>query len=477
MNEEKLRDFTASRVAHWNEIARKRRDPSPFGREYYRRLFAIYGQLIPPGLRVLDVGSGSGDLLAALRPSVGLGVDLSPEMVSRARERHPDLRFVVADAHRLGRVEGPFDAIVLSDLLNDVWDVQGALEELQRLCTSATRLVLNVYSHVWEVPLRIAAAGGLARPKLQQNWLTVEDISNLLDLSGFELVSHREEILFPVPIPGLRTLANAVLVKLWPFRYFALTSIVVARPVPRVAADARSTVSVVVPARNEAGNIERIVGEVPEMGGGTELVFVEGHSTDGTFAAIEAAVRAHPERTMRLYRQTGAGKGDAVRLGFEKSTGDIVIILDGDLTVDPGALPRFYEAVRSGRGEFINGVRLVYPMEKQAMRPLNFLGNKFFSLAFSWLLGQPIKDTLCGTKALRREDYARIARNRRYFGDFDPFGDFDLLFGAAKLNLKIVELPVRYGARRYGTTNIRRWRHGWMLLKMVAFAARRIKFV
>lgn len=477
MNEEKLRDFTASRVAHWNEIARKRRDPSPFGREYYRRLFAIYGQLIPPGLRVLDVGSGSGDLLAALRPTVGLGVDLSPEMVSRARERHPDLQFVVADAHRLGCVEGPFDAIVLSDLLNDVWDVQGALEELQRLCTSATRLVLNVYSHVWEVPLRIAAAGGLARPKLQQNWLTVEDISNLLDLSGFELVSHREEILFPVPIPGLRTLANGVLVKLWPFRYFALTSIVVARPAPRVAADVRSTVSVVVPARNEAGNIERIVDEVPEMGGGTELVFVEGHSTDGTFAAIEAAVRAHPERTMRLYRQTGAGKGDAVRLGFEKSTGDIVIILDGDLTVDPGALPRFYEAVRSGRGEFINGVRLVYPMEKQAMRPLNFLGNKFFSLAFSWLLGQPIKDTLCGTKALRREDYARIARNRRYFGDFDPFGDFDLLFGAAKLNLKIVELPVRYGARRYGTTNIRRWRHGWMLLKMVAFAARRIKFV
>ena len=180
---------------------------------------------------------------------------------------------------------------------------------------------------------------------------------------------------------------------------------------------------------------------------------------------------------MKLYRQTGAGKGDAVRLGFEKAAGDILMILDGDVTVDPAALPRFYEAIRGGRGEFINGVRLVYPMEKEAMRPLNFLGNKFFSLAFSWLLGQPIKDTLCGTKALHREDYARIVRNRHYFGEFDPFGDFDLLFGAAKLNLKIVELPVRYGARRYGTTNIRRWRHGWMLLKMVAFAARRIKFV
>ena len=166
-----------------------------------------------------------------------------------------------------------------------------------------------------------------------------------------------------------------------------------------------------------------------------------------------------------------------MRLGFEKASGDILMVLDADLTVDPATLPRFYEAIRAGHGEFINGVRLVYPMEKEAMRPLNFLGNKFFSLAFSWLLGQPIKDTLCGTKVLRREEYERIVRNRHYFGEFDPFGDFDLLFGAAKLNLKIVELPVRYSARSYGTTNIQRWRHGWMLLKMVVFAARRIKFV
>jgi glycosyltransferase involved in cell wall biosynthesis len=274
-------------------------------------------------------------------------------------------------------------------------------------------------------------------------------------LSGFEMVSHRDEILFPVPIPGLRALMNEYAVKLWPFRYFALTHVVAARPAPQASA-AKPTVSVVVPARNEAGNIERIVNEVPEMGAGTELVFVEGHSTDDTFATIEAAMQARPGRKIRLYRQTGSGKGDAVRLGFEHASGDVLMVLDGDLTVDPAMLPRFYEALRSGRGEFINGVRLVYPMEKEAMRALNFLGNKFFSLAFSWLLGQPIKDTLCGTKVLRREDYARIARNRRYFGEFDPFGDFDLLFGAAKLNLKIVELPVRYGARRYGTTNIER---------------------
>jgi SAM-dependent methyltransferase len=470
------KNYTASRVAHWNAIARERREPSLFGAEYYRRLAAIYGQLIAPGRRVLEIGSGSGDLLAALRPATGIGVDFAEQMVAWARERHRGLRFEVADAHGLDGIEGPFDAIVLSDLLNELWDVQAALGGLRRLCATGTRVVLNVYSHLWEAPLRLAAACGLARPKMQQNWLTLEDVNNLLVLSGFEMINHRTEVLFPVPIPGLRALANEYAAKIWPLRYFALTHVVVARPAPRDAAR-QPTVSVVVPARNEAGNIERIVREVPEMGGGTELIFVEGHSADETFAAIDGAIQANPARAISLHRQTGTGKGDAVRFGFEKATGDILMVLDADLTVDPSMLPRFYEALQSGRGEFINGVRLVYPMEEEAMRTLNFLGNKFFSLAFSWLLGQPIKDTLCGTKVLWREDYARIVANRSYFGDFDPFGDFDLLFGAAKLSLKIVELPVRYGARRYGTTNIQRWRHGWMLLKMVVFAARRIKFV
>ena len=153
------------------------------------------------------------------------------------------------------------------------------------------------------------------------------------------------------------------------------------------------------------------------------------------------------------------------------------MILDADLTVAPEDLPRFYEVLYSGKGEFVNGVRLVYPMEKEAMRLLNLIGNKFFSLAFSWLLGQSIKDTLCGTKVLWKADYRMISANRAHFGDFDPFGDFDLLFGAARLNLKIVDLPIRYRERTYGTTNIQRWKHGWLLAKMVLFAAGRIKFV
>jgi SAM-dependent methyltransferase len=470
--------FNATRIRHWDEIATSSPEPAGFGAEYYRRLAEVYRFLVPPGQRILELGCGGGDLLAALEPAYGVGVDFSPAMVEVASSRHRALHFIEADAHALSAVRGPFDVVVLADLLNDVFDVQTLLQEVRRLSKPTTRVIINSYSHLWEGPLRLATALGLARPKLDQNWLTVQDLSALLSLSGFEIVDHRQEVLLPVPVPGLRALANRYLVKLWPFRHLALTNVVVARPVPDARElPAKPVVSVIVPARNEAGNIGRILAEVPQMGGGTEIVFVEGHSTDKTFETIESAIAARPGSNARLYRQGGKGKGDAVRLGFENAKGEILMILDADLTVAPSDLVRFYDAIAAGKGEFINGVRLVYPMEDEAMRFFNLIGNKFFSWAFSWLLGQPIKDTLCGTKVLWRADYLRIAANRSYFGDFDPFGDFDLLFGAAKLNLKIVEIPVRYAARRYGTTNIQRWKHGFILLRMVLFAARRIKFV
>ena len=413
-----------------------------------------------------------GDLLASLHPSHGVGVDFSEEMLSRARKRHPELEFHLLDAHDLSELEGVFDIIIFSDTVNDLWDVQRAFQQVSRLCTPRTRLLINFYSYLWQVPLTIAQALGLAAPLQTQNWLTTEDVDNMLRLAGHEIIRTTHEVLWPLPFGGF---ANRYLVKLWPFRELALSTLVVARPSPERQQD--TSVSVIVPARNEAGNIAAIFERIPRMGTGTELVFVEGHSADNTVEVIQAEIARHPETPSRLLRQSGTGKADAVRLGFLEATGEALMILDGDLTVPPEDLPRFYDALVSGKGEFINGVRLVYPMEKEAMRVLNFLGNKFFSVAFSWLLGQPIKDTLCGTKALWRLDYEHIAKNRAYFGDFDPFGDFDLIFGAAKLNRKIVDLPIRYRERTYGTTNISRWKHGLLLVRMVFFAARRIKFV
>jgi len=469
--------YNAARVQHWNKVAEKMHKWRGWGGYYHRRLNEICAHVVPEGARVLELGCGDGNLLAHLKPARGVGIDLSPEMIALAKQRYPDLQFQIGSAEAI-EVNEKFDFVILSDILNEVWDVQAVLEHVQPLLKPYGRILINVHSRLWEWPLALSVALGLSKPGLGENWLTVSDIKNLLYLSGFETIKTSHEILFPIGIPILAPFFNRFLVHFWPFNHLALTNFMVARPYSVAHSHiSNPKVSVIVPARNEAGNIENILNRTPEMGGGTEIVFVEGNSTDDTWKTIKELVKAHSEKDCQTLQQSGKGKGDAVRLGFSKATGQILMILDADLTVPPEDLPRFYEALVSGKGDFINGVRLVYPMEEEAMRFFNLLGNKFFSLAFSWLLGQPIKDTLCGTKVLWKKDYERIAANRHVFGDFDPFGDFDLLFGAARLNFKIIDLPIRYRARTYGSTNIERWKHGLLLLRMVLFAARRIKFI
>ena len=469
--------YNDKRIKHWDNIAFGKVSWFGCGKYYHSRLTQIYKLLVPPGSRVLEVGCAQGDLLASLNPALGVGVDFSKELVYRAKLHHPELSFYQIDAHDI-TLDEKFDFIILSDLLNDLWDVQLFFKKLEKVVTPNTRIIMNNYSRLWEPILAIAKRLRLAKPTLYQNWLTVEDISNLLKLENYEIIRHWEEILFPLQIPALTAFINKIIVKIWPFRIFALTNFILARPIPKYNLNEKDlSVSVIIPARNEEGNIYKIMKRVPNMGCGTELVFVEGHSKDKTFEIISQAIDDYPDRQCKLLRQTGEGKGDAVRLGFEHAEGDVLMILDADMTVPPEDLPRFFEALTTGKGDFINGVRLIYPMENQAMRFWNLVGNKFFSLVFSFLLGQPVKDTLCGTKVLKKIDYDRIAKNRTYFGDFDPFGDFDLLFGASKLNLKIVDLPVRYRERTYGTTNIHRWKHGWLLLRMALLAARRLKFI
>ena len=476
-SDEKYAEYSTARRQHWDVCAGALASLGRQRRCYHQRLAHIYRLLIPPGQSVLEVGCGNGGLLAALEPARGVGVDFSEAMLEHARRGHPELTCIRADAHELD-LDETFDAIILSDLLNDLWDVQRVLQRIRPLCTPRTRIVMNLYSRVWQGPLRLAETLGRKLQSLQQNWLTVEDVANLLHLERYEMIRSWHEILLPLRVPGLDTVCNRFLVKLWPFCLFGLTNMLVARPQPDGQPEPSAPkVTVVVPARNEEENIPGILDRVPEMGAGTEVVFVEGHSQDDTYAAIEREMDEHPDRQCRLIRQPGEGKADAVHAGFAEAEGDVFMILDADLTVPPEALPRFFEVLRTRRAEFVNGVRLVYPMERRAMRFCNLVGNKFFGLAFSWLIGQNVKDTLCGTKALWRSDYELIQRLRSHFGDFDPFGDFELLFGAAKLNLKIADLPVRYRERVYGETNIQRWRHGLILMRMLLFAARRIRFV
>jgi SAM-dependent methyltransferase len=443
---------------------------------YYRNwVLRTLRNVVPPGSRVLEIGCGAGDTLAALNPSEGTGVDHSAEAIRLGRQRHSHLRFECANAEAWDAQGRQFDYVILSDLLNDVWDVQLVLERVRACCHDRTRVVINVHSHLWRWPLGIARRLRFARPQLEQNWLTPHDVRNLLELTGFIPLRTWSEFVVPVQIPGA-TAVNRTLGRLWPLRWLALTNFTVARPSPREVPASELTVSVVIPARNEAGNIRGILTDLPSLGRHTQIIFVEGHSADGTAAEIRRQAGDHPQLDILALTQPGAGKGDAVRHGFAAATGDVLVILDADMTVRPADLPRFVDAIARGRGEFINGVRLVYPMENQAMRVLNMAANQLFAAAFTWLLGQRIRDTLCGTKVLHRRDYMALARNRAHFGNFDPFGDFDLIFGAARLNLHMVEVPIRYGARTYGQTNIARWRHGMLLLRMLMVAARRLKF-
>ena len=471
--------FQKSRIKHWDALAGTKYRPDRPARFYHELLQKYYAYLIAPGLRVLELGCGQGDLLNSVKPDFGVGIDFSENMLRRASKRYPKLLFCCADAQACS-LQMKFDVIILSDLVNDVWDVQQLLKEIKPLCHSKTRIIVNFFNEVWRPSLTFARKRGWATDVLEQSWLSLHDVTSLMELAGFETLNRFTRVLFPINWPLISTICNRYLVHFFPFSMLALTIFIVARPAiskEDEIQDSDKQVSVIVPARNEAGNIKQIIEKIPPIGKATEIIFVEGGSADNTFHKIQELIARYPEKSIRLYQQKGRGKGDAVRLGFEKAKGDVLMILDADLTVSPSYLPRFYEAIRLRKGDFINGVRLVYPMEERSMRFLNKLGNKFFSWSFSWLLGQPVKDTLCGTKVLYKSDYQMISQNRSYFGEFDPFGDFDLLFGAAKLNMKIVDMPIRYRARQYGDTNISRWKHGLILLKMVFFAARRMRFI
>ncbi|MSP25094.1 MAG: methyltransferase domain-containing protein [Myxococcales bacterium] len=468
------------KVEHYNQIAAERARLLSKNRYYAEQIERLIGSLVLPGARVLEVGSGMGDLLASQRPKRGVGIDVSPAMVQLARERHQGeagLSFTVADVERDPLPQGPFDVIILSDTLGLLEDIETALRRLRELLTPDGRIVVTYYNFMWEPVLRLAEALAQKTRWPEQNWLSMTDIGNLLYLSGFQVVRSGTDVLVPINVPFFSELGNRVGAKVPVVKETALVQYFVARSVEEQLPSELPGVSVVCPCKDEKGNILEAVLRTPVMGSATELIFVDGNSTDGTYEEIERIIREYqgPLQLRLISQGSGKGKGDAVRKGYDAASHEVLMILDSDLTVPPEDLPKFFHALVSGKGDFINGVRLVYPMEGEAMRFLNLLGNKFFSLALSWVLEQPIKDSLCGTKVLYQKDYRRIAAERGFFGDFDPFGDFDLLFGAARLNMKIIDLPVRYRARTYGDTKISRFRHGWLLLKMTAFGFKKLR--
>ncbi len=432
--------------------------------------------IIPIDASVLEFSCRGGELLKSLPNKSKVGVEFDDGLVKYANKKLSKVPILLFNKPLKLPAIKRFDYIIFSHTSSDIDDLQGLIKQIKRFCDEDTRVVVSYFNFFWRPLHSLIEKVGLKHPSFKEpNWLTEGDVDNFFYLEDFEKIKSIKKVLIPYKIPLISDLVNRYIAPFPLINYLCFNNYSIYRLKPKIK---DYSVSVVIPARNEAGNMPGVIKKIPNMSRFTEVIFVEGHSKDKTYEAIQEEIEKYngPYKIF-LFKQKGKGKGDAVRLGFSKAKNELLMILDADLTVEPKELPKFYDAVAQGKGNLVMGSRLVYPMEDQAMRDLNYLGNKFFSWAFSYLLGQKIKDTLCGTKVITKTHYKKIEKNRKVFGDFDPFGDYDLIFGAARLNLKITEVPIRYKERTYGTTNISRFKHGLLLFKMLFFAARKIKFV
>ena len=459
-------------LAEADSLARRRQ------RGFHRQIARLMSHHIQSDQRVLEAGCGVGGLLNRIPLRQGVGIDISEKMVHRARVENAGkrLRYEVADVMSYFEDE-PFDAIVLDFLTGYLPDIQAAFDHLHTLSHERTRLYITSLNTLWLPILKLAQPLGWVMKQPPSNWLSTQDLINLLEVTGWEVVFESTEVLCPTTLPVVDPVMNRYLVRCPMINQFGASIFIVARPGRRNEIRESLSCSVVVPARNESGNIQAALDRIPVLGQRTEVIFVEGNSTDDTWDTIQACCTAYtgPHR-LKYMKQPGKGKWDAVFAGFEEADGNLLVIQDADLTAPPEDLPKFYEAIANGTAEFANGCRLVYPMESKAMRFLNLLGNKFFAVALSFVLKQPVKDSLCGTKMILHSDYRRLLKRIEVLGDFDPFGDFNLLFGSSLLDLKIRDIPVRYRDRTYGDTNISRFKHGWILLKMTLFGLFKLRF-
>lgn len=469
------------RVSYFNGLAAQRKKRR-FSAYYWQEITDYCNYFSHEDSSVLEIGCGNGDLLANISGSNKTGIDFSDGFITWAKEKHSDsgIKFLLMDANSIS-LNQKYDLIILSNLIGFVDDIENVFVQVKKCCHTNTKVIVQYYNSFWEPLIKFSEWIGLKQKTPIQNWLSTKDINNLLYISGFDVYRNNKRLIMPFYFPVVSFILNKYLAKFPIFRFFSFNTYSFAKPLPEnneESYDAKYSTTVVIPARNESGNIENAILRMPKFGKHTEIIFIEGNSTDDTWQKIQEIQKKYSgSHDIKIGQQKGKGKADAVREGYKIATGDILMILDADLTVPPEDLPKFYNAIASSKGDFINGTRLVYPMDREAMRFLNYLGNHFFSWAFTWLLEQRFKDTLCGTKVMFRTDYIKLTKNRKYFGEFDPFGDYDLLFGAHKLNLKIVEVPIRYRERTYGTTNISRFRHGVILLRMCAFASRKCKFI
>jgi len=449
VNKSIIKDYFERVAPDWEQWQRK----NPL---YHSCLTHLIGGMIPPGSKVLELGSGVGDLLASLGPSSGMGLNFAQALTDRALQKHPQLEFhtVDVDSVILPRSFEP-QYVVMTNMLDYVYDVWDTMESLKPAIREQTLLIITTNNPLWAPLLRLASKLGLRFPESPRNFITNKDICSVLHLQGFDIVEDGFTLPVPKRIPVIGTLLNAVVPEVPILCFVSSVQYIAARP--RVARPPLSC-SVVIPCHNEAGNIQECLRRVPQMGSWTEIVVVDDGSTDETCEKVKE-IMVHDSRVRLIVLEKNQGKAGAVRAGFEAANGDVLMILDADMAVTPEELLKFLAPLQEGTADFVNGTRLVYPMQGKAMKVANFIGNKGFCFLASKVIRQRVSDTLCGTKVFLKRDYLRMP-----LGGVERWGDFDLLFGAARLKLRILEIPVHYTERRAGKSKMRVMVDGWYFL-------------
>lgn len=435
---------------------------------YHERIVQTYRFLVPPGKKVLFYGSMGGRDLYKLSPSAGVGIEPDKKCYLFAKKRFLKLRFVNC-LFRDYKPTQKFDYIILSGALGKSHDMLKVLERIRTACNPSTRIIIYQHNYLWQWSLTIAEKLGLKMKEGIQNWLSVSDLKTYLEGAGFQVTRIFRRTIFPINVLGLGEVLNYIAV-LFPFLdIFKLDQYIIARPEPSLLNQkVPESLTICLTVRNEKGNIEKIVESIPKICRKQEILFVEGYSTDGTREEIERVMKLNPLKNIRVIGQPGRGQGDAIKVGFKAARGEIIILYEGDCTSDPGDITYFYEAIKNGMFEFIEGSRFVYPLSLKSMPLVNQIGNTIFAKLFSFFLGQKTTDVLSGIKAILRRDYDLLFERWGFLGFDDPFGDFELLYGAARIGLKIGEIPMRYYPRTYGESKTKRFTQGLYLLRMVA---------
>jgi len=424
---------------------------------YYNMMKSFLARMIPPGSRVLDIGCATGQILAAAQPNRGVGVDISGEMVKIASKKYPHYTFIHSSIEEL-QLDEKFDYIIMVDFIDQVYDVQRIFESLWRFCLPHTRIILTTVNPYWEPFLYLWERLGWKTPEVPHNFLDKGIITRLADMLDFTVSYSGFMLLMPVRIPLISYLANSVGVRIGGLNRLSFVQYMIIQPTVKNTTSLGLGCSVIIPCYNEQDNIEEAIKRIPLMGKKTEIVVVNDGSQDQTADKVRALQKDYPDLRLIDYKPNH-GKGYAVRKGFEEATQEILMILDADFSTPPEELPRFFEPLNKGLCQFVNGTRMVYPMEKQAMRFFNLLGNKLFGYIMSFITQQKLTDTLCGTKAFYKFDLKRIK------WALDKWGDFDILFGCAKAGCKFMEVPVHYKTRISGESKMKAFRHGFHLLR------------